>query len=57
MIVINGILVYVSLLLSPGIDMSFSGSLLAGMILSLVNYIVSSVLELRYQRRIEKEQS
>lgn len=56
-IVVNGFMVYVSLLLSPGIDMTFVNSIIAGMILSLVNYIVSSVLELQYQRRVEKEQS
>ena len=56
MLLVNGILVYVSLLLSPGIEMTFVNSILAGIILSLVNYIVSSVLELQHQRRIEKEQ-
>jgi len=46
-IVVNGILVYISMLLSPGISMSFLNSIITGIILSLVNYIVSVVIELR----------
>jgi putative membrane protein len=46
-IVVNGTLVYVSLLLSPGISMSFINSILTGIILSLVNYIVSAAVEIR----------
>jgi len=45
--VVNGILVYVSLALAPGISMSFWNSILTGIILSLINYIVSAALELR----------
>lgn len=45
MIVVNGILVYVSLKITPGgISMSFLNSIFTGMILSLVNYIVSATL-------------
>ena len=46
-IVVNGIMVYVSLALSPGISMSFGNSIITGIILSLVNYIVSVAIELR----------
>lgn len=45
--VVNGAMVYVSLLIAPGLKMSFLYSILTGIILSLVNYIVSSALELR----------
>jgi putative membrane protein len=47
MLVVNGLMVYVSLKLAPGISMSFFNSILTGMLLSLVNYIVSAALELR----------
>ncbi|MBC7868765.1 phage holin family protein [Candidatus Saccharibacteria bacterium] len=47
MLVVNGLMVYISLKLSPGISMSFINSILTGMLLSLVNYIVSAALELR----------
>ena len=51
MLVVNGILVYISLKLAPGLQMTFVNSILTGMILSLVNYIVSSVLELSAERK------
>lgn len=54
-IVVNGFMVYVSLKLAPGIQMTFLYSVLTGMILSLVNYIVSSALELQYVRRQEEK--
>lgn len=55
-IIVNGILVYISLKLSPGISMTFWHSVLTGLVLSLVNYIVSSVLELEYSNRITPEE-
>lgn len=53
-IIVNGLMVYVSLKLAPGIHMTFWYSVLTGMVLSLVNYIVSSALELQYVRRQEE---
>jgi len=47
MLVVNGALVYLSILLSPGIEMSFFNSILTGIILSLINYIVSAAVEIR----------
>jgi putative membrane protein len=44
MIVVNGVLVYISLRLAPGIGMSLINSIFTGMILSLVNYIISTTL-------------
>jgi putative membrane protein len=46
-VIVNGILVYISLLVSPGISMSFGNSIITGIILSLINYIVSVAIELR----------
>ena len=46
-LVVNGALVYLSLWLSPGISMSFFNSILTGIILSLINYIVSAAVEIR----------
>lgn len=43
-LIVNGVMVYVSLKLAPGISMSFFNSILTGMLLSLVNYIVSAGL-------------
>lgn len=46
-LVVNGFMVYVALKLVPGLSMTFGASILAGLIMSLVNYIVHSALELR----------
>lgn len=54
-IVVNGFMVYLSLKLTPGLHMSFWNSILTGIILSLVNYIVSSALELQYAKRREEK--
>ena len=55
MFVVNGFMVYISLSLAPGISMSFMNSILAGMLLSLINYIVSAALELRQTTVGQKE--
>ena len=45
-LVVNGLMVYISLLITPGISMTFIESILTGILLSLINYIVSATLEL-----------
>lgn len=50
-IIVNGLMVYISLMLAPGLHMTFWNSVLTGIVLSLVNYIVSSALELQYARK------
>ncbi len=52
--IVNGLMVYISLALTPGLQMKFWHSVLAGLLLSLINYIVSSAVELRYEA-IRKE--
>ena len=54
-VVVNGFMVYISLILAPGLKMTFLHSILTGLIMSLVNYIVSSALELNYGRRQEEQ--
>jgi putative membrane protein len=54
-IVVNGLMVYISLMLAPGLHMTLWNSVLTGIVLSLVNYIVSSALELQYVRRQEEK--
>lgn len=46
-LIVNGFMIYISLALSPGLSMTFGNSILAGIILSLVNYIVSNALDLK----------
>ena len=52
--IVNGLMVYISLALTPGLQMTFWYSVLTGILLSLINYIVSSAVELRYET-IRKE--
>lgn len=53
-IIVNGLMVYLSLKLAPGLSMSFVNSILTGILLSLINYIVSTIVELRREQRQEK---
>lgn len=46
-IIVNGLMVWISLLFVPSIEMTFLNSILTGIILSLVNYIVSATLIVR----------
>lgn len=50
-LVVNGFMVYIALLLMPLLSMSFFNSIIAGVILSLVNYVVSSALDLRVAQK------
>lgn len=46
---VNGFMVYISLQITPGIQMTFWYSVLTGIILSLLNYIVNSVIASRIE--------
>lgn len=46
-LVINGVMVWLVMEMVPGISMTFLSAIFAGMLLSLINYIVSSALELQ----------
>lgn len=45
MLVINGIMVYVAIMLTPSVEITFMGAILAGMIVSLTNYALSGIIE------------
>ena len=46
MLVINGILVYISLKLAPGISVTFVNAILTGVVISLLNYLVTHAVEI-----------
>lgn len=46
MLIVNGVMVYISLKIAPGFSMTFVNSIITGMILSLINYIVSAIIEI-----------
>lgn len=49
-LVVNGLMVYVALKFVPGLDISFGASILTGMIISLINYIINGIIELKEPR-------
>ena len=49
--VVNGLMVYLSLLLAPGIQVTFPHAIIIGIVLSLINYIVSSMFDVRYETK------
>ena len=51
-LVVNGLMVYVSLALTPNLSISFGDAIIAGIILSLVNYIVSNLLDLKSTQKL-----
>lgn len=44
---VNGFIVWISLLLVPRLSLGFWNSVLAGIILGIINYVVSSLIEFR----------
>src|ERR1044072_884198 len=55
-LVVNGIIVYITLKLVPGLDISFVASILTGLLIGLINYAISGILELKNNSTQEKFQ-
>ena len=45
MLIVNGTMVYITILLVPLINISFWGAVVAGAIVSLVNYVLSEIID------------
>lgn len=45
MLIVNGLMVYIALKIVPGMDVSFWGAVLTGMIISLINYIITGIMD------------
>ena len=50
---VNGLMVWVSVALVPGIEMTFAAAIVAGIIMSLVNYIVTGLVDIRSSKEQE----
>ena len=50
MILINGLMVYVSLKITPSINMTFFNSIYTGLVLSLINYILDVTVMTRSRK-------
>lgn len=51
MLIVNGFMVWLALLLVPSLKMSFGEAILAGIILSLINYTISGLLDVHQANR------
>lgn len=47
MIIVNGVVVYIAAMLTPGLEITFGGAILTGLIIGLINYALSGMLELK----------
>jgi putative membrane protein len=54
MLVINGLLVYLTIMLTPSVSITFIGAILAGVIVSLTNYVLSGIIESYRHKRSYK---
>jgi putative membrane protein len=52
--VVNGLMVYISLALAPNIQTTFLNAIIIGIVLSLINYVVSSIFQIDYQKRTKE---
>lgn len=46
-LVVNGFMVYLAAMLVPNIEIGFWAAVLAGMIISLINYVLTSLFDIR----------
>lgn len=51
MLVVNGLMVYLALNLVPNLQISFFSAIITGIIISLINYIISGFLELNQNKK------
>lgn len=51
MLVVNGLMVYLALNLVPNLEISFFSAIITGIIISLINYIISGFLEINQNKR------
>jgi putative membrane protein len=52
-LVVNGVTVYLAGIFVPGLSLSFWAAILAGMIISLINYVLTSLIDSgREQRKV-----
>lgn len=47
MLVVNGILVFVAAALVPGLSMGFGSAILAGLIIGLINYVLTRIVDVK----------
>jgi putative membrane protein len=51
MLIINGLMVWLAIAIAPNLEMSFGWAIVSGIVLSLVNYLVSEINDLGSKER------
>lgn len=51
MLIVNGLMVYIALNLVPNLQISFLSAIVTGIIISIINYIISGFLELNQNKK------
>lgn len=51
MLIVNGLMVYITGLIVPGIDIPFAAAVLASIVMSLINYVITGLLDVRQPKR------
>lgn len=54
-LIVNGFMVYLAGILVPGFEVSFWPAVLAGLIVSLINYVLTGLLDVRNSRNHSNE--
>lgn len=47
MLVVNGFLVWLTIAISPNLEMTFGWAIVSGIIMSLINYIISGIVDIK----------
>lgn len=55
MLVVNGLMLWVALLLVPSLNMSLWQAILAGIVLSIINYVISGLLDMHQTTSTRKQ--
>ena len=51
MLVVNGLMVYITALIVPGIDIPFEAAIVASLVMSLINYVITGLLDVQRPER------
>jgi putative membrane protein len=47
MLIINGFLVWLTIVIAPNLEMTFGWAIVSGIIMSLINYIISGIVDMK----------
>lgn len=54
-LVVNGFMVYIALALVPSLDLNFGQAIIAGIFLSIINYVFNGILDIHTDTRLSQK--